>query len=612
MTARVLGSAALAASLLAAAVVILTLYLNPALELRREAPALVASLFAPYLAGATTALFVLALAAAALRGWPREPRPVVEGLPAFAPLALVALAAATALFFANLFYYRFSIPEPFVRALAASAVALALSTLVLLAALVDNLLFPQRGRGVAAALVVLACASAVVVPLALRPEAPPASRPQPLSTETIRPVRQVVLVGVDGLGPRQLREETARGRLSAFARIARKGASGPLATFRPAEGPPIWTTIMTGRLPRDHGVKSFVSYRLLGSATSFELLPTAAFVSLLERTGLVGTTPVTAEARRRRALWNILNAFGIATGVVRVWGTQPPEHVHGFMVSHYFHLLRHDADRAGATLHPPDLLPEVLARAVDAADVDPALVAQFVDPQSEVLGDRLPWRRELVARGLAPDLTYQRVGAMLRKTYDPPFFATYFYGLDVVGHAFRRYAEPDRFGDVGAAEARRYGRVVERYAEQISSWIGELAAEAQAPGSGRVLVVVSGYGMDAVPLWRWLLGSLVRDSWASGTHAGAPDGVLMAVGDGIREGAALHDASVLDLAPTLLYLLGLPVAADMEGRVLTELVVEEFARAHPVSFIPSYESLAVTPMAEGGDAELPPLPEEEP
>jgi hypothetical protein len=612
MPVRVLGSAALAAALLAADVVVLTLYLNPVLVPRREAAALALSLFLPYLAGGTLALFGLALLGAALRGWPREPRPVVHGMPSFGPLALLALLAAAALYATNLIYYRFSIPVGFVRALAAASAAVGLSALVLLGTLVDSLLFPRRGRGAAAALVVLACAAAVVVPLALRPDAPRQSAPQPLSTETVRPVREVVLVGVDGLGYAALREQTARGRLSALARIERRGASGPLAAFRPVEGPPIWTTIMTGRYPRDHGVKSFATYRLLGSATPYELLPTSAFVGLLERAGLVGTVPVTAEARRCRALWNALNAFGIATGVVRIWGTQPPEHVHGFMVSHYFHVLRHDAERAASTLYPPDLLPEVLARAVDPADVDPALLAQFVAPQPEPPGDRLPWRRELVERGLAPDLTYQRVGALLRETYAPPFFATYFYGLDVVGHAFLRYAEPARFGDVAPAEGRRYGRVLERYAEQISSWIGDLAAAAQAPGSRRVLLVVSGYGMEPVPLWRRLLGPLARESWASGTHAGAPDGVLMAVGDGIREGVLLDDASVLDLAPTVLYLMGLPVAADMEGRVLTEIVDEAFARAHPVSFIPSYESLAVTPMTEGGEGELPPLPEEAP
>jgi hypothetical protein len=63
----------------------------------------------------------------------------------------------------------------------------------------------------------------------------------------------------------------------------------------------------------------------------------------------------------------------------------------------------------------------------------------------------------------------------------------------------------------------------------------------------------------------------------------------------------------------MLYLLGLPVARDMEGRVLTEIVDERYARAHPLSFIPSYESVAVAPVAAGEDTEaLSLLPEETP
>jgi hypothetical protein len=73
----------------------------------------------------------------------------------------------------------------------------------------------------------------------------------------------------------------------------------------------------------------------------------------------------------------------------------------------------------------------------------------------------------------------------------------------------------------------------------------------------------------------------------------------------------LAEASVLDLAPTLLYLLGLPVARDMEGRVLTEVLEPAHARDNPVTFIPSYEGLAVAPALPGApELELPPLPDE--
>jgi hypothetical protein len=65
------------------------------------------------------------------------------------------------------------------------------------------------------------------------------------------------------------------------------------------------------------------------------------------------------------------------------------------------------------------------------------------------------------------------------------------------------------------------------------------------------------------------------------------------------------------VAPTLLYLMGLPVARDMEGRVLTEILDPDFARQNPLTFIPSYESLAVAPATPGLPLEeLPPLPEE--
>jgi len=55
------------------------------------------------------------------------------------------------------------------------------------------------------------------------------------------------------------------------------------------------------------------------------------------------------------------------------------------------------------------------------------------------------------------------------------------------------------------------------------------------------------------------------------------------------------------------------VARDMEGRVLTEILEPEFAQDNPVTFIPSYESLAVAAAAPGAPVDdLPPLPEESP
>jgi predicted AlkP superfamily phosphohydrolase/phosphomutase len=50
----------------------------------------------------------------------------------------------------------------------------------------------------------------------------------------------------------------------------------------------------------------------------------------------------------------------------------------------------------------------------------------------------------------------------------------------------------------------------------------------------------------------------------------------------------IDEATTLDLAPTLLYLTGLPVAEDMDGRILAELIAGAYTGEHRVDYITSY------------------------
>jgi len=606
MRSRMLASAALAGSLVAATPALITLFLNPYVDSLREARTLALVFFAP---GWLIAFLALAGVTLALRRlpWWRQPRqsPVPE-LPGLTTTSLLAGAVASALYWQNVLQYRHSIPTESLSALAAAGASVSVATLLLLAVCVDVALFPQLGRSLAAPLTVLAAAAIVVLPLVLRPTPRPAPRAAPVVTPPTEPLCRVTLLGVDGLGAAYLRDELARGRVPALTGVVRRAAFGPLATLRPAETAPVWATIVTGRLPRDHGVKSFVQYRLRGSDTVYELLPRGVLVGLLDRLGLVSSEPVTHVARRRRALWNALNAFGIDVGVVQLPGTHPVERVRGFMLSDYFQ--RVPPARLGEALQPVSLAREVRAQLVYPGDIDPALLSEFADaPQSdEAVADS---RRDLVAQALASDLSALRAGRALRAALDPPFFALYMRGFDAVGHEFTRYAQPERFGDLSAEEIRRYGRVLERYLAFVTQVVGDFAS-AQRPHE--VLLVVSGFGMKPVPLVQRLRTRLLGGSTASGTHAGAPDGFVLAIGDGVRAGARIEGASVLDITPTVLYLMGLPVARDMEGRVLAEILDDEFARGHPMTFVPSYESLAVTPIASSEPLDLPPLPEDDP
>jgi len=63
-----------------------------------------------------------------------------------------------------------------------------------------------------------------------------------------------------------------------------------------------------------------------------------------------------------------------------------------------------------------------------------------------------------------------------------------------------------------------------------------------------------------------------------------PEGIAMLRGLGVKPGAPLEAASIVDLAPTILYAMGLPVPSDMDGRVLTEAFDSEFLSAFPVQY----------------------------
>jgi predicted AlkP superfamily phosphohydrolase/phosphomutase len=75
---------------------------------------------------------------------------------------------------------------------------------------------------------------------------------------------------------------------------------------------------------------------------------------------------------------------------------------------------------------------------------------------------------------------------------------------------------------------------------------------------------------------------IIDDPKISGTHR--QDGMLIAKGPGFRKGATIEGATLLDLAPTILHLLGSAVPNDMDGRVLAELFEEGFLKDHPVAY----------------------------
>jgi arylsulfatase A-like enzyme len=78
------------------------------------------------------------------------------------------------------------------------------------------------------------------------------------------------------------------------------------------------------------------------------------------------------------------------------------------------------------------------------------------------------------------------------------------------------------------------------------------------------------------------------DSRFSGVHH--PDGIAILSGPGVRSGARVAQASVLDIVPTVLALLGQPIGRDMDGQALTEVMLADHLAETPLHYIDSYDT----------------------
>jgi hypothetical protein len=68
----------------------------------------------------------------------------------------------------------------------------------------------------------------------------------------------------------------------------------------------------------------------------------------------------------------------------------------------------------------------------------------------------------------------------------------------------------------------------------------------------------------------------------------------------LRRLGFLDPLTSIDVAPTTLYLLGLPVASDMEGRVMERVLEPGLLRERPVQTVASFDHLYVPEAAIEG------------
>jgi predicted AlkP superfamily phosphohydrolase/phosphomutase len=326
--------------------------------------------------------------------------------------------------------------------------------------------------------------------------------------------------------------------------------------------------------PSKNGVRSAASYYVRDDRRAVDLLPDYCFSHVLVQFGFVREELNVSTAWRARPFWSIVAASGLTVGVVRWPLTYPAEPVAGFLVSDRFHQLVGSISEFDRAAFPAEILP-----VLEAAFAEPPPVA---DTQLTGAGAGAPTSPETSA--MLRDQLYSRVMHELAAQMDPRVIALRYDGLDVVGHSYLRYTRPRTFRDVPEEERRRFSQVLDRYYAFIDS---EIAAAADNLAPGDLLMVVSGFGMQPLNPIKQAVARLLGDPDFSGTHEQAPDGFLLAYGSAAEPGRR-ERGSIVDVAPTLLYFLGLPVARDMDGYARADLFTRAFKAERPIVFIRSY------------------------
>jgi len=387
---------------------------------------------------------------------------------------------------------------------------------------------------------------------------PFAGAPPPLDTK-------LLVIGLDGADWAVLDPLLRQGRMPHLARLIANGVRADLQTIVPTLSPVVWTTIATGVEPDRHGILDFLVRD--------------------PRTG--EEQPVTSVQRRTPAVWEMLSEAGVPVGVVGWWATWPADPVRGYLVTDRlaYQLFGYRADLKDArgktwpeslygSLRPRILAPD----AVPWQDLRPFLTGPRTEPQQFSADERQlldEFRTVLASSG-----TYLGAALACRQQMHPRLEMVYFEGTDTAAHLFMRYRPPALPGVPGEGQAS-FGAVVDRVYEAADRWVGELLEGLD--GSWTVMVLSDhGFATDATrPL---LTDSRIGHGPAADWHR--KFGVLILSGRHVKARARMTEASVYDIAPTVLALYGRPVPASWPGEVLAPALDPAFLSAHPVRFQP--------------------------
>jgi hypothetical protein len=378
---------------------------------------------------------------------------------------------------------------------------------------------------------------------------------------------RLVILGIDGFDWNLVDPLVEQGRMPVMEKLLASGTRADLLTLVPLEkSPVIWTAMATGRLPADD--EKGRGFLVAGGRDS-----TQAYHSW---------------HRRTRAFWNILPDEGVRVSVLGWLETWPAENIDGTIVSDY---VQYDVAEQGKgarfryRTHPESLYEQVQPQVVYPHDVPEERIDSYLGrPVTE--GDR---SEEGIRRGLedlhwivAGDLTFTALARDFLEHRPEEVMAIYLRGPDAACHKFWGDREKLAQGETEARRVTLFGETVDRYFEDTDRMIGQILEKVDLDRT--TVWIVSDHGFQGGR--RGADGSMQLGIWM---HREL--GTWLAVGpEAAGRGVRVEGARVIDVLPTMLHLLDLPVADDLDGQVATWMLNDRGGASRPVDRVTTYET----------------------
>jgi tetratricopeptide (TPR) repeat protein len=281
------------------------------------------------------------------------------------------------------------------------------------------------------------------------------------------------------------------------------------------------------------------------------------------------------------------------------FASHPAEPIKGISVSNLFSQPPGDLEGpwplAAGSVHPLRLEETLKALRVHPTEIEGCHVQPFIPRAAEINQSEETGRKAFnrVANALA-ECSSVHAAATWTMEHEPwDFCAIYYNAIDRVCHDFMTFHPPrhkmaenhwfEIFRDVINGIYRFHDMMLERLL--------------QLAGPDTTVMIVSDHGFHSDHL---------RPTETPGTPLGPavwhrPYGIFAMRGPGVLVDERIYGASILDVAPTVLTLFGLPLGEDMDGKPL----LDAFVQAPSVTRIPSWEDVpgeaGIHPPGTGGE-----------